>query len=214
MGDVVEAVNVWKMLGYRWILKGVNIRLQRGKMALIVGPNGSGKSTLLKILGGLWRPTRGHVKVTGKDPASPEAKEKIGIVLHESVLYEEMTVRENLRFYSSFYGGNREKLGEYLETLGISKILDRKVKELSFGWRRRVNIARALLNTPELLIVDEPLTGLDQHGREAVLDILCEIIDSSGTVVAASPTVERELLERAGAEVFTLSNGVIVREQA
>lgn len=211
MPPAVVAVRVWKLLGRRWVLKDVNLEIPEGSAYLVVGPNGSGKSTLLKMVGGLWRPTRGRIAVFGGDPASPQVKEKVGVVLHENLLYEELTVEENLEFYSRFYSAEPRFLDEVVDMLGLRRVWGLRVGELSFGWRRRANIARALLHRPKLLIVDEPLTGLDPAGRDAVVEMLARLVKGGGTVLAASPTLDPLLVERLGAAVFSIQNGRLRR---
>ncbi len=211
MTSAVVARNVWKLLGRRWVLRNINVEIREGEAALIVGPNGSGKSTFLKITAGVWRPSRGSVRVFGLDPASPRAKELIGVVLHENLLYEELSVEENLAFYSRFYAVDQGFLEEVLELLGLRRVWRRSVGELSFGWRRRANIARALLHSPKLLVIDEPLTGLDPGGREAVVELLARIVGQGGTVLAASPTPEPSLTERLGATTYRVEKGGLRR---
>lgn len=211
MSYAVVASRVWKMLGSKWILRDVNITVPKGAMALIVGPNGSGKSTFLKMVSGLWRPTRGSIRVFGRDPAAPPSKKFIGVVLHENLLYEELTVEENLRFYSRFHGVDAGYFREIIEILGLSKVWRLRVGELSFGWKRRANIARAMLHSPKLLVIDEPLTGLDPAGREAVLEIIKMIVSRGGAVLAASPTPEPLLTENVGVEVFRIDKGTLRR---
>jgi ABC-type multidrug transport system ATPase subunit len=210
----VIAENVWKMLGSRWVLRGASFTVDSGEAVLVVGPNGSGKSTLLKIVCGVWKPSRGAVKVYGADPASPSVKRMIGVVFHENVLYDELTVYENLRFYASFYGVRCCSGNRVVEGLGLSKVLDTRVGELSFGWKRRANIARAVIHSPRLLVVDEPLTGLDAEGRRAVLSLLRSILDGGGAVVAASPGVEEDLVRHLGARVLVVVDGRLVEDGA
>ena len=207
----VSAKSVWKMLGNTWILKDVNIEIRRGRLVLVTGPNGAGKSTFLKMVCGIWRPSRGTIRAYGKSPASREAKKLIGAVFHENVLYDELTVRENLNFYTKLHGLWDSIQSEIIELLGLNTVMDKKVGELSFGWRRRANIARALLHSPRLLVIDEPLTGLDSSGRQSVLEILESVVKREGIVLAASPTVEPDLLDRMETEVYTIKSCRLVR---
>ncbi len=211
MASAVVAKSVWKLLGRRWVLRSVDIEVREGEVVLVVGPNGAGKSTFLKIAAGVWRPSRGNVRVFGHDPASPHAKELIGVVLHENLLYEELSVEENLAFYSRFYTVDQVFLEEVVELLGLHRVWGLRVGELSFGWRRRANIARALLHSPKLLVIDEPLTGLDPAGREAVIELLARTVERGGTVLAASPTPEPSLTERLGATIYRVEKGQLRR---
>lgn len=175
-------------------------------LSIVTGPNGSGKSTLLKILGGVWRSTKGRVSVLNQNPTSKNAKKLIGIVFHENTLYEEMTVRENLRFYAYFYDVDWE-LSDVVEILELRKVMEKKVQELSFGWRRRANIAKAAIHNPKVLLLDEPLAGLDEAGKDSVLSLIDYIFSSGGTVVAASPFPSKELIKHFAHLIFRLHNG-------
>ncbi len=188
--------NVWKMLGYKWILKDVSLDILSSCLTYIYGSNGSGKSTFLKMLGGLWKPTKGKIHILGYPPTSPVAKKLVGIVVHENILYDELTVLENIRFHLGFYPSyNKNWVKEVLNLLDINKVINKKVKELSFGWKRRINIARALLHSPKILIIDEPLTGLDDAGRASVKRVIRYIINQGGTAIVASPEIDKELVE-------------------
>lgn len=212
MEHVIIVKDVWKMLGYKWILKQVSLKIPRGCLAYVLGPNGSGKSTFLKMLGGLWRPTRGDITILGTNPLSKEAKKCIGIVLHENILYDELSVNENLRFYREFFGVHENPVfNNVVELLGIDRVWNKKVRELSYGWKRRVNIVRALINSPKIFIIDEPLTGLDENGRAAVVTIINNIIKDGGTVIAASPDVENVLVQRVNHILYRVKNQSIER---
>ncbi len=207
----IVASNLWKMLGRRWVLRNVTATIPEGRTALIVGPNGSGKSTFLKIAAGLWRPTKGKIRVLSEDPTHPSVKEKIGVVLHENVLYDELTVGENIKFYSKFYRVDPVFAESVIEVLELKKVWNRRVGELSFGWKRRANIARAVIHKPAILLIDEPLTGLDPLGREAVVEILRMLLSDSRTVVAAAPTLDRILIDSLDPIIFNINNGRLVR---
>ncbi|WP_237179373.1 ATP-binding cassette domain-containing protein [Pyrobaculum ferrireducens] len=162
-GDVIEAVDVWKRLGGGWVLRGLTLRVN--SVVTLVGPNGSGKTTLVRIIAGVLEPTRGEVYVDGRRPKVPASL--LGVVFHNPMLYPELTVRENLKLFGKMAGGRLEGC-----PLGVCKVLNKPVKALSFGWRRRVDIVRALLPDPPNLVIDEPTTGLDEEARGELLDIL------------------------------------------
>lgn len=194
-GVVVE--NVWKSYGRGWVLRGVSFKLASGSTLLVVGPNGCGKTTLLKIVAGLLRPTRGTVFVYGTTPTAMEAKRFFGVVLDHPMLYRELTVEENLRLFASLYGVKDYDpvSDEIVEMLGLYRWLKVKVGELSFGWRKRADIARAMIHRPKLLIIDEPLNGLDTVAAKTVSELLyLHVSKNKGIVLAASPT-EQSLLD-------------------
>jgi len=195
--ESVVVENVWKSYGRGWVLRGVSFRLASGSSLLVTGPNGCGKTTLLKIVAGLLRPTRGTVFVYGAIPATVEAKRLLGVVLDHPMLYRELTVEENLRLFASLYGVEdyEPTSDEVVEILGLRRWLGVKVGELSFGWRKRADIARAMIHRPKLLVVDEPLNGLDASAAETVSELLYSHVSKNrGVVLAASPT-EQSLLD-------------------
>lgn len=171
---MIEIRDVWKMLGGSWVLRGVSLRVN--SVVTLVGPNGSGKTTLVRIIAGLLEPTRGDVFIDGRRPKAPASM--LGVVLHTPMLYPELTVGENLRLFGKMSGGNLEGC-----PLGVCKVLDKPVKALSFGWRRRVDIVRALLPDPPNLVIDEPTTGLDEEAKAELL----EILKSRGAALLTSP---------------------------
>lgn len=186
-------------LGRRLVLAGISADFAAGEVTGILGSNGAGKSTLLSILIGLRAPTGGSAHVLGERmPARGTAlRRRIGVVLQETALYDELTAFENLRFAASLYSvpDSRRRIGEVLETLGLSARSDDVVSRLSGGMRRRVAIARALLHQPELLVIDEPTLGVDVDARHAIWSHI-RLLRASGTsvVVATNYLDEAEAL--------------------
>ena len=206
--EAVVLRDVWKRYRTGWVLRGVELHVEAGGSALILGANGSGKTTLLRIIAGLVRPTRGEVKVLGGTPLDPRVRSRLGLVPHYSLLYSEMSVRENLDYYSRLYGveGYRPEEDPVVETLGLKKYLDRRVEELSFGWRRRADIARALLHKPRLLLIDEPFTGLDDAAQRALASLLSRLRREGVTIIATSPS-EAALRLLEGFKVYRIVEG-------
>jgi len=177
---VLEALGVSRRYGWRWALKDLNLSVSPGETLALLGKNGSGKTTLLKTFAGLLRPTEGTVRVGG-EPISREAKGGIGLLTHEPMLYAGLTIRENLGYFAKLFGmesGDISGRVELLaETLGITDRLAEPVRVLSQGLRQRASLARALLHDPEVVLLDEPFSGLDPEaaGRlESVVRALCE----------------------------------------
>ncbi|MCE2452577.1 MAG: ABC transporter ATP-binding protein [Nitrospinae bacterium] len=169
---MLEALGVSRRYGWRWALKDLNLSVSPGETLALLGKNGSGKTTLLKIFAGLLRPTEGTVRVGG-EPISREAKGEIGL--------PGLTIRENLGYFAKLFGmesGDISGRVELLaETLGITDRLAEPVRVLSQGFRQRASLARALLHDPEVVLLDEPFSGLDPEaaGRlESVVRALCE----------------------------------------
>ncbi len=155
--------DVSKSFGDLEALIDLNLRISKGELFALVGPNGAGKTTALRILMGALRPSKGEVFVKGRslfrEPL--EAKRIMGYLPEEPNLYERMTPREYLRFFSELYGIDYNKIDPLLEQVGMLDKADIKISTFSKGMRQRIAIARALLHDPEILILDEPTMGLD-----------------------------------------------------
>ncbi|MDI6771063.1 MAG: heme ABC exporter ATP-binding protein CcmA [bacterium] len=158
----VEVRGLVKAFDHRPVLRGVDLRVRAGETLAVLGANGSGKTTLLRLIATLSSPTRGSVTWFGEPSAPlPEIRRRIGLVPHESLLYDALTVEENLKFFGGLYDLAPERVESALDEYGLRPLALRRVRVLSRGQRQQVNLARALLHDPELLILDEPYTGLD-----------------------------------------------------
>lgn len=219
MDEVLEVKNLWKKYRRIWVLRRVNFKISRGEVVSLLGRNGSGKSTLVKIVAGLIRPSRGKVMVFGEDVHRGEGyyKWRIGVLLHENLLYEELTLRENLEYYARMYGyqgfeDSKTAFNAY-EMLGLGMYENYKVAHLSYGWRKRANIVRALINNPEILILDEPLSGLDEEGEAAVSEIIGSV-SRNRTVLFTVPSEEllTSLIKRGDMEprILRISGGEVL----
>ena len=183
--DAVFAEDLWRSHGRQRVLRGVSLAAPPGTCLAILGPNGSGKSTLLQILGAALRPGRGRVRIFGEDPfASPAARGRIGLVGHEPMLYGGLSVIENLRLLAALYGlrDGHGRAGRICDLLGIDRPTI-PVRRLSRGVQQRAALARALLHSPAVLLLDEPFTGLDPRGADDLRRILREFCRNDGAVI-------------------------------
>ncbi len=168
----------------------VSFDVHRGEIFGLLGPNGSGKSTTIKIMLGLLHKSFGRCTVFGKLPADVAAKKRIGYLPEESYLYQFLNARETLDYYAKLFELDRtvrtKRIDELLEMVGLTAVQFRPVREYSKGMQRRIGIAQALINDPELLILDEPTTGLDPIGTRQIKDLILELGRRGKTVILSS----------------------------
>jgi ABC-2 type transport system ATP-binding protein len=168
----------------------VTFDVRRGEIFGLLGPNGSGKSTTIKILLGLLHKSTGRCSVLGKLPTDVAAKKRIGYLPEESYLYQFLNARETLDYYAKLFeldSATRERrIDELLEMVGLTAVQFRPVREYSKGMQRRIGIAQALINDPELLILDEPTTGLDPIGTRQIKDLILDLGRRGKTVILSS----------------------------
>jgi heme exporter protein A len=184
---VVEARGLVREYGAVVAVDGIDLALGEGDFLTIFGPNGAGKSSLLGMLGGALRPTRGSVSLGGEplDFGDPHWRRRIGMVSHRGFLYPQLTAGENLRFYGRLFGLRdlEERIPERLARVGLAEKAGFAVHKLSHGMRQRLSLARALLHDPELVLLDEPYTGLDPAAAAVLRRVLDELGDLRRTVV-------------------------------
>jgi ABC-type multidrug transport system ATPase subunit len=187
----VELRNVHKSFGTIRALNDVSLKVERGEAVAFLGPNGAGKSTILKIVSAQLTPTSGDVKILGFDASkSPEkVKRNVGIVGHKSFMYDELTVQENLEFYGGFFNATPEDYERVIETTSMERWRDIKAGHLSFGLRKRSDIARALLGRPSILVLDEMFSGLDVEASGVLVKHLKAI--EGQTLMVSSHSLER-----------------------
>lgn len=169
---------------------GIDLEIPRGQVFGLLGPNGSGKSTTIKILLGLLFPTAGVVRVLGDSPRGVATKRHIGYLPEDANLYRYLTARETLDFYGRLFGldarTRRDRVGQLLDMVGLAQAADRAVGEFSKGMTRRIGLAQALINDPQLLILDEPTAGLDPLGCRQVKDLMVALARRGKTILITS----------------------------
>jgi ABC-2 type transport system ATP-binding protein len=196
-GDVVVAVRgLTKVFKDFWgrpkarAVDNVSFEVRRGEVFGLLGPNGSGKSTTVKMLLGLLYPTRGHIEVFGRSPRDVTTKEHIGYLPEESYLYRYLDSGETLDFFGNLFHlpakERRSRSEQLLEMVGLSQVRRRTVGEFSKGMQRRIGLAQALINDPDLVILDEPTAGLDPIGCREVKDLILALARRGKTVILSS----------------------------
>ncbi len=193
---VIETRNLTKIYRDFWgrqkvrALKALDMEVRRGEIFGLLGPNGSGKSTTMKLLLGLLFPTSGQALVFGQDPTNIATKERIGYLPEESYLYRFLDARETLNFYGQLFNMpadvRQRRVDELIEMVGLKWAKRRQLKEYSKGMTRRIGLAQALINDPELIFLDEPTTGLDPIGIREMKDLILRLRDQGKTVLITS----------------------------
>lgn len=207
VGLYLERVS--KRYGLLYALRDVSLQIRAGEFVLLLGPNGCGKTTLLRIAARLCQPTSGQVVLEGTAPADHEHARAIGYLGHQTLLYDELTGAENLRFFARLYGIESESLlDEWLQAIELWPRRNDLVRTYSRGMRQRLSIARALLHNPDLLLLDEPTTGLDQSGLTWLGQTLVRLKQQGKTIVVS--THSRETLAELATRCVTLAAGTVV----
>lgn len=197
MSQFLAVNNLCKEYGGCRALHRVSFGLRKGDFLSLFGPNGAGKSTLLQIISTLVSPSSGRVEIEGFDlQEEPEHfKKQLGVISHQSLLYGHMTARENLIFYGSLYQVEdpAERADELLRTVELYPRRHSRVSRFSRGMCQRLSIARALVNDPSLLLLDEPFSGLDQYAAAILTEQLGELRSRERTVIMVTHNLNRGL---------------------
>lgn len=213
--DIQNLVKAYDLLP---VLRQLTLQITRGEYVALLGPNGSGKSTLLRMLCGLSRPTAGIIRIGGWElpRESAAVRAQIGLVSHKSLLYDNLSAHENLRFFARLYNLSNEQIEARIRTLmlqvGLHKRTHDLVRTFSRGMLQRLSIARALLHNPDILLLDEPYTGLDQDAS-AVLDGLLHAAHAEGRTILMT-THDLNRAATLPTRIVILSRGVIGYDEA
>ncbi len=185
MSDVLTIRDLKKNYGRFQALKGLDLNIKKGQCVGLLGSNGAGKSTTIRIVTGQLRPTSGAVQVLGIDPSLHPKKIHpfIGYIPDSQTLYDDLTVFKNIEIFAELFSKKKHEVNQILEKVHLQDKTDAKVKKLSKGLRQRVLIARALVHSPEFIILDEPTTGLDPSSSESIYSILEELKHNGATIL-------------------------------
>ena len=204
---IITVTNVFKQFGRFAALRGVTAEFDAGQFHVILGDNGAGKTTLLRSLAGLASPTRGEISISGKTPR--EACRDIGYMAHPSLLYDEMSGMENLRYFARLYeiaGGTR--CVEAIRAVGLDPLLTRPIGQYSQGMRQRMSLARAILYDPKVLLLDEPFSNVDVNSAREMVGLLKQMRDAGKTIFVV--THQAALLEGVADEFVWMQAGQII----
>jgi ABC-2 type transport system ATP-binding protein len=193
---VIETRNLGKIYRDFWgrkkvyALKSLDIEVKQGEIFGLLGPNGSGKSTTIKLILGLLFPTSGRAFVFGKDSTDVRKNERVGYLPEESYLYKFLNAEETLDFYGRLFEmpaeERRTRTEKLIKMVGLEKSRRRQLREYSKGMTRRIGLAQALINEPDLLVLDEPTTGLDPLGSRDMKDLILKLRDEGKTILLCS----------------------------
>jgi ABC-2 type transport system ATP-binding protein len=198
-----------KSYGALEAVRGISFEVERGEVFGLLGPNGAGKTTTVEILEGYRKRDGGSVTVLGTDPAraGSDWREHIGVVLQSSAMYETLSVAEMLRLFAGYYERSRP-VDEVVELIGLHDQRDQRVRRLSGGQRRRLDLGLALVGDPELIFLDEPTTGFDPHARRQAWETLRSLRGLGKTIVLTTHYLDEA--ERLADRVAVLRHGEIV----
>ncbi len=196
--SAVSVETVWKFYGDFPALRDISFSVEPGACTALLGRNGAGKTTLLRIIGGLSKPARGRVRIFGDEVRAQQTRARMGMLGHGIAIYDELSAIENLTLFGRLYNlaEPRKAAMEWLERTGLERVRDSRVREFSRGMRQRLAVARAFLHNPQVLLLDEPFTALDDRAI-GVLQTLLRNALAEGRTVLMSTHQLREALELA-----------------
>ena len=192
---VIQTMGLSKRYKNRWAVDHLDLRVEPGDIYGFIGQNGAGKSTTLKLLCGLARPTQGEALIFGKPVRDSVARRRVGALIEQPGLYPDLSGQENLRLYATLLGLDRpeRQVGEILKTVGLSPKEKKPVRHYSMGMKQRLGVALALLGGPDLLLLDEPINGLDPEGIREMRELLLGLNRNRGLTILVSSHILGEL---------------------
>src|SRR4030042_5249671 len=211
--NVIEVHDVWKSFKTVQAVKGISLSIPKGQFVALLGPNGAGKTTLVERKEGIQKPDKGEITIMGKHwkGNEDELRHLIGLSLQETRLIDKLRITETLQLFASFFNLGKERVDEIIEIVGLEDKKRSYVVNLSGGKRQRLAIGIALINTPSILLLDEPTTGLDPNARREIWDILHSLKKVSETSMILT-THYMEEAENLCDYIVIMHNGDILRE--
>lgn len=210
----VEIRNLTKVFDGKEVLRGCNLTVQSGTIYGLLGANGAGKTTMFKLITGLLSPTAGNVKVQG-ETLSIDKKDflrKMGILIETPVFYDHLSAKENLEIHLSYMEQSFEKIGQVLEMVGLGDTGKQPVSKFSLGMKQRLAIGRAISHSPQILILDEPINGLDPMGIRQIRNLFLSLAKDGMTLLISSHILSE--IEHIADVVGVLTNGNVMQEVA
>ncbi len=209
MEYIIETKNLLKRYGAKAAVNNVSLHVEKGEIYGLIGKNGAGKTTLMKLLLGLANPNSGEISLFGSITPN-EKRRKIGSLIEEPALYKGETALENLRRFAILVPTPEEELHRLLELVGLADVGDKKAGRFSLGMRQRLGLAIAMLGDPEILILDEPINGLDPAGIKEIRDIILELNQKGVTFLISSHLLDE--LGRIATKFGIMTDGILAEE--
>ena len=210
MDMILSVKNVHKSYGKEQVLKGITFKIEEPQIIALVGPNGSGKSTLMNIITNLLPADKGEVKVLGKSNRDPNIFREISFMQDNTVLYEYLTGYDHLQFICDVQGLSKKQLLDTADRIGITSYLNKKVKNYSLGMKQHLLLAMAVVNKPKLMILDEPLNGLDPTSAIRVRELLLALSKEGTAILLSSHNLAE--IDRVTSSILFLKKGNLIQE--
>lgn len=220
---LINSINLSKQFGFFFAIKNFTFEIKENTIFGILGSNGAGKTTLIKLLSGLMNPTTGEITISGMNYKDhPQSiKQNIGVITDKSFLYEDLTIFENLKFYNNLYNfckksQIRERIEKYLEQFNLLEWIFEPIQNLSKGMKQKVELIRALIHNPSILIFDEPFSSIDQKTLPLIINLFVEIQNrESKTIIFSTHNIE--LAQQLCDEILIIQKGnikqILVKEE-
>ncbi|WP_407392026.1 ABC transporter ATP-binding protein [Carnobacterium jeotgali] len=212
MTSIVAVHHLEKNYGKKEILKDFSLTVEKGEIYVLLGRNGAGKSTLFKILTGLSKASNGSITILNEEKDLEKVKVKIGSNINEPIFYEHLSAVENLEIHCDYMESSKKRIPEWLKVVGLAVDNDRPVKEYSLGMRQRLVLARSLVHDPELIIIDEPLNGLDPRGIKQFRELIEELSLLGKTIIMSSHILTE--VESVATRIGVIFDGELVLDES
>ncbi len=214
MKYILKTTNLTKTFKDKNVVSNVNMNIKKGEIYGFLGPNGAGKTTIMKLITNLVKPTEGEIEIFGEKltNTSYEVLKRMGTIIEYPVFYDKVTGRDNLELHCEYMGyHNKEAIDKALDLVDLKDIENKAVKDYSLGMKQRLGIARAILTKPELLILDEPINGLDPIGIKDMRNLLRMLNKEYGMTILISSHILSEI-EQIADTIAVINNGRLVEE--
>ncbi|WP_194975784.1 ABC transporter ATP-binding protein [Aquiflexum lacus] len=204
MAAILETKELTKRYGNQLALDGLNFSLKKGQVLGVIGPNGSGKTTLFSIVLGLRKASSGSFTILGEDDPE-EVRKRVGVILDQGNFYQNISAKKNLTISAMTKGVDLARVGELLEKVGLGQVGEKSFKNFSYGMKKRLEVADALLAQPEFIIMDEPTNGLDPEGIIFIRDLIVRLQREGKTIMLSSHYLDE--VEKVCTDFLILKNG-------